>query len=382
MRNILIFEPFLSGHRLEYIHHLYEEAAMNPASHYYFAIPEQFVELKANYKWSEANNVSFLFLHQQEVESIQHQHKIRRISGLAGIASKLSRQYTIDEIFFISLAEYMPWLPLFFRSRAAISGIIYYIYLYEWKSNGFITRMRDALTILSVIPIKKYKHIFLLNDPVAATFLNKKFRTKKFHYLPDPYLPLTEHKGNNEDIKNRLGITDGKTVFLHFGSMSHRKGTLNILQAIASLPEEEVKGCSFVFAGKVNSDIKETFNTLTEALKEKCQILVFDMFCTPSFLSSLCEACSVILAPYYNTSYSSGIIGYAANYQKPVVVPNEKFIGKLVKRYQLGYLLKDNSPESIADFIQHRSTFPPVDGTNYMNTHSIRDFTQRTLLFE
>jgi glycosyltransferase involved in cell wall biosynthesis len=242
--------------------------------------------------------------------------------------------------------------------------------------------MRDALTLLSIIPVRKYRHIFLLNDPVAATYLNNKFATSKFRYLPDPFLPLAEHKKNGANIKETLGISDETKVFLHFGSMSYRKGTLNILRAIALLPEEDLKGRCFVFAGKVHDDIKAAFYALTEALKDRAQIRIFDTFCTPAFLSSLCETCSVILAPYYNTSFSSGIAGYAANFHKPVAVPGEKFIGKLVKRYRLGYLLKDNSPETIAGFIKNTLSFRPIDGSRYMNTHAVSDFAQKTLLFE
>lgn len=380
MKKILIFEPFLSGHRLEYIHHLHEAAAKTPDTHYYFAVSDQFADLKENFLWSEAGNITFLHLDHQLIQALQCKRKLQRISGLAGIASKLSKQYGINEVFFISLAEYMPWLPLFFRSKSAVSGIIYYIYLYEWKSNGLITRMRDALTLLSTIPVKKYKHVFILNDPVAATYLNKRFKTGKFCYLPDPYMPLSDNTGDNGN--ETFSTEVGKKIFLHFGSMSYRKGTLNILRAIALLSEEDIKDCCFVFAGKVNDDIKEAFYTFTDTLKGRARIYVFDRFCTPAFLSSLCETCSVILAPYYNTAYSSGIIGYAANYHKPVAVPDEKFIGKLVRRYHLGYLLKDNSPQSIAQFIRDTGPFLPIDGTRYVHTHTVYDFVQKTMLFE
>ncbi|MDR0421421.1 MAG: hypothetical protein LBH72_00210 [Proteiniphilum sp.] len=382
MNKILIFEPFLSGHRLEYIHHLHEEAAKTPGTQYYFAVSDQFPYLKENYLWSKADNIFFLFLDSRHTQCLLRKSKVRRIAGLAGMASGLSKQYGVNETFFICIAEYMPWLPLFFRARSAVSGIIYYIYLYEWKSKGLFARMRDALTLLSVIPFRKYRHIFMLNDPVAAIYLNKRFATRKFRCLPDPCLPLAELKNNGGNLKESLGISAETKIFLHFGSMSYRKGTLNILQAIALLPEEDLEGCCFVFAGRVNDDIKATFHALTGALKERAQIRVFDTFCTTAFLSSLCEACSVILAPYGNTSFSSGVAGYAASFRKPVAVPGEKFIGKLVKRYRLGYLLRDNSAETIAGFIKNTRTFRPVDGTRYVNTHTASDFAQKTLLFE
>lgn len=381
MRKILVFEPFLSGHRLEYIHHLYEEAAKTPGNHYYFAVSNQFLTLKDHFEWSEAGHITFLYMDQRFVASSQHKGKVKRIFSLVSLASEFAKKHKADDIFFISLAEYMPWLPLFFKARASVSGIIYYIYLYEWKSKGLISRMRDALTILLVIPVRKYKHVFLLNDTVAATYLNGKFSTGKFRYLPDPYMPFSGHKENSDELRKRLNIGDMQKIFLHFGSMSFRKGTLNILQAIDLLPEKDTQDRCFIFAGKVNDDIKESFYALTESLKGRASIYVFDRFCEPSFLSSLCEACSVILAPYYNTAYSSGIVGYAANYRKPIVVPDRGLIGKLVRRYHLGYLLKDNSPQEIARFISDTGTFHPIDGTRYTVTHTVNDFTRATLLF-
>lgn len=382
MQKILIFEPFLSGHRLEYIHHLYEKAAKTPKNHYYFAVSNQFQTLKKLFPWSEADNITFVYLDQQFISSIKQRCKIRRIFSLITLASNLSKQHQVDEVFVICLAEYMPWLPLFFRARAYVSGIIYYIYLYEWKSKKFIPRMRDALTISSIFLFKKYKYAYLLNDPIAATYLNKKFKTGKFRYLPDPFMLPYNNDTHKINIKERLGIKSKDKLYLHFGSMSYRKGTLNILQAIALLTKEESENYCFVFAGKIGDDIKETFYTLYGILKEKVRIHVFDEFCTPEFLSSLCEVCSVILAPYYNTSFSSGIIGYAAYYKKPVVVPDEKFIGKLVRRYRLGFLLKDNSPQEIVHFIRNTHTFFSVDGTRYINTHRINDFVQYISFFE
>ena len=44
----------------------------------------------------------------------------------------------------------------------------------------------------------------------------------------------------------------------------------------------------------------------------------------------------ILLAPYNGTAQSSGIIAYAAHYRKPVIVPDEGLLGRLVKRYELG----------------------------------------------
>lgn len=56
-----------------------------------------------------------------------------------------------------------------------------------------------------------------------------------------------------------------------------------------------------------------------------------------------------ILIPYKNTAQSSGLLGYAAQFNKPLLAPSNGLIGKLVNEYKLGYLLDNLSPRTIAD---------------------------------
>ena len=51
-------------------------------------------------------------------------------------------------------------------------------------------------------------------------------------------------------IREKLGIQDSGYVYLHFGGLTERKGTLEILKAIMITDEKTLSNKSFVFAGK------------------------------------------------------------------------------------------------------------------------------------
>ena len=63
-------------------------------------------------------------------------------------------------------------------------------------------------------------------------------------------------------------------------------------------------------------------------------------------------SCDVILTPYKRINTSSGAIGYAAQFKKPVIATGGGLLGKLVNKYHLGVLISDVSGESIADGIR------------------------------
>ena len=60
-----------------------------------------------------------------------------------------------------------------------------------------------------------------------------------------------------------------------------------------------------------------------------------------------------MLIPYKFVNQSSGIIGYSAQFQLPVIGPKEGLIGKLIKRYKLGYTIPNINHLSIAEFLNN-----------------------------
>lgn len=337
----LVFDACVFGHHLEYLHHLYERARALPQREFVFAVPEDFKTVSKTMEWIPAENISFHFFDGGKKLSP------RSCSRFVG---SLAKKYGVGEIFLISLMSFLPWLPLFVPARIRVSGIVYMIYLYRWKRSGFLTRALDVLKYLLFSRCRVFSRVFLLNDHAAPRYLNAKYRTKKFRYLPDPVAIPTDLHGVN--IRAELGIPADARIFSHFGGLSEidRKGTVSILNALIEMPPQN--GFAYVFAGRVGKMVSARFYELVERAKARGhQILVFDKFCEYEFLLNLCVSSDAILIPYQNTDQSSGVIAYAAASGTPVVAPTGGLLEKIIKRNHLGLFFRNASPAAIREFL-------------------------------
>ena len=172
-KKILIFEDTLSGHRLEYLNHIYEGATEKPDVKFIFAVPSDFIKIKDKLIWNKAENVVFHFFKKDEINK-----KTSAISNSfykSRLVKKIVLEYSIDEVFLISLMHFLPFITFLIPSRVKISGIIYLIYLYRWKYSSIVLKIQDYTKYLLLSKRNNFKRIFLLNDKSAPLFLNKKF---------------------------------------------------------------------------------------------------------------------------------------------------------------------------------------------------------------
>lgn len=247
------------------------------------------------------------------------------------------------------------------------------IYLYNWKESSAFRKIQDAMKYFLLSKMKVFKNVFMLNDAVSARYLNSKFNTDKFKFLPDPFVPIPSE--DVKDLREELNIKENKTVFLHFGGMSYSKGTLDILNAIELLTESDLEKICFIFAGRVYKDIEKEFYIQLKKEKERSQILFIEGFLDYSFLGSLCISSDFILIPYKRTSQSSGVVGYAAQFNKPVIAPKEKLLGKLVEKFSLGITVENLNSFTLATAIKKMSVKSNnTIYSNYLKTRNVDAF--------
>lgn len=344
--NILIYEKNLNGHRLEYLHHLYMLALDMPRENFYFVLSDRFSCVKDMFVWPMATNVIIELVSSEDVQPngrpgiitlFKNQKKQARV--LRSLISK----YKIDRIFEISILNYFPFVPLFLKKGVIIDGIQYS--LFPWAHKNFVLRKLDYLKYYFYKAFSCFGNIYTLNERLGAEKLNKTLHTTKFSYLPDPFSPISTDP--HIDFRKEYGIGNAKIVFVHFGGLQSRKGTLHILNSIRLLNEEERERYVFVFAGRVYDEIKESFYQAYYELRDSANIIVKDEFCDYGFLASLCSGCDAILMPYLVTTQSSGLVGYASQFRKPVIAPSKDIIGRIVRDYKLGYLMPSVNPENL-----------------------------------
>ena len=361
MQNILIFDIRTSGHHIEYINHLVRGAVNDTKNSYVFALKYSDKIYQPNQK-----NISFVFIDDIRISSCLNTNKLLGAYRKSKLLFEYVTKYKINKIFLIYLMEYIPFL-FACPSNVKVSGIIYSIYLYFGsKPNSFSSLFNAG--IYKMISIKRnFEPIFILNDSSSTAFLNRKFSTKKFFPLEDPF-----NASLGDDLKSELNVSSRSEInFLHFGCLCRRKGTMTILHAISLIPATDARKFKFVFAGKVDDDIKDEYYTLIKKLQPIYNIELHDRFCSESEIHHFCRTTDYILVPYSRTSASSGLIGYAAKYDKPVIGPSDGLLGKLIRKNSLGTTLKNVTPEALKESFYKKHK---CDGRKYIAKNSIDNF--------
>jgi len=374
MKRILIYDTSVKGHHLEYLHHIYM-ATEDVEAEFIFVMPEEYNFVKNNLLWPTRHNVSFDFISNSEIERIGGGY-LKKRWYLAKLAAKYIKKSKADEVFFIELIIQFPFLPLLIPNRVQVSGILYRLVPYEWKYLSTLKKIKDAIEICTIGKSLTIKTPMCLNDNSCACFYNKKLGVSKFVSIVDPVNILNYQP---KSIRNEIGASSKDKIILHIGGMCERKGTLLLLEAANMMEESKLKNFIFVFAGQIGDDIKTKFEEDIDKLRKKARVVVYEGFCSYFFLSDLSFSCDCIVIPYKNTSYSSGIIGYASIYGKTVIGPGEGLLGKIIRRNKIGVTMRNLNTDHLAEAILNIDRNNIIN-SKYLSRHSVKSF-QDTVIF-
>ena len=374
MKTYLIHTPTIGGHQLEYLHHLYLGALERPSDRFIFLVPGRFTVDSAKLDWPEADNIQIVVMNSED-----------EVPSDCGLLSKgwrnsktirkYVRQYHVTDVVVITLMEYLPFLPFFLNRHVRVSGIIYRIYLYEWQHESRLMRWQDAFKYFLLSRFRVFHRVLMCNDSASAHYLNRLFHTTKFCYMPDPIGSLQGYQGC--DIREELGISQSAKVFLHPGSMNCYKNTLGILRALNDMDRSELHNMVVIFAGQVKKEIKGDFFYLYKKVNTKVHLVLLEGYLPFEKMADLFVTCDYVLIPYLAKGQSSGIVGHAAYYGKPVIVVGKSVIGKIVRKWRLGHLLRDSSEDSICWILRYLMNDTPdyhMKRSAYLTGHSIEKF--------
>lgn len=368
----LVFDSKIEGHHLEYIHHLYDKARTMRNDDFIFYLNDKFRLVRDKMEWKDAPNVRFVYLSDEDQRNADNANLLVAAWHQSIMVRRITKREGIDRIWLIMFMHLMPFLPILLSNKTKIMGIVYRIFFYDKKKMKGVRLWLEKLRYRIFVKNKSVERILILNDQYAVDELNQMYKTDKFYFLPDP-VPNIDMK-KVKDVRSELGIKHADKVFLHFGGLDPRKGTLEILDAIALMTEDELVGKVFVFAGRVFKSMHDEFYGKYEILKNKAKILVFDEFCSYDFLNDLCYSCDCILIPYKNPNQSSGVIGYASLFQKPVIGPSQGLLGRLIKEYKLGVTI-----DYISDIDIKKALMTNIMGikNEYILKNSITSFSSK-----
>jgi len=370
----LIFDEGLPGHHLEYLHHYYMGACARKDQRYVICVPQnEFEKKRDNFEWPDSDNITFEWLEVADINAIERHAGNTLLYGFtcARVIARYAKRCNAQRVLLTDFIFTIPMLLWTMPHKISVRGIIYRIYLYN-KLDSLNARIRYILENLCyrlMAHSQIMDKVFMLNDQKSADTLNKRFGTSKFLFLPDP-VPEVD-RSTLVNLRQLYGIPDRNKVLFHFGGLTQRKGTLEILRAINLSSKQDLAEKTFVFAGRVYEGIHDEFYDLLSISRQKAQILVFDEFCDYGFLYNMCTTCDVILMPYYLSNLSSGVLGYAAVFGKPVIGPSDGLIGHLINEYKMGLALNAIDSQSLSEAFGKEISY---SGCGYVQQNEVAEF--------
>jgi len=374
--NILIVDFFISGHHTEYISHLADylkDRQLN--GKYIFVVhphlKDEFNDIVA--KCIDSDSIVFIGITEKELSECEKGGLIKRSFASLRLVKKYARFYNARHVCLLYFNLFQLAL-LFYRPNFTISGILFFQFYRMSTRNikDWIKYYRKYLITKLYVNNSRIKRVFVLNDAKTVDFLNTTFKTTIFEVLPDP-IPVLDPL-NNFDIYTHYNIERHKKIFLHIGSISNRKGSLEFIKSSHFLSHGDQQNFVYLLVGKASDEqISKGINHIIQSTTNdtSVQIIWDNTFVSKSMMKSLFDQCHAIVIPYKNAEASSGILGHAAASQKLVITTGKGLLKDIVTEYNLGLLIEEAEPAYIANKIAESITHTmSVDGMKKLTNSS------------
>jgi len=370
LKHILIIEPEISGHQSDYIRLLisFFIRHKNDIRLSFVVSSGIFERLRMTKEMENAINrkrLAFIVLSEKEIEGCMH--KILWIRSLYRwfMAIKYCKILSTDHIHFLFI-DHMQ-LPLALHllppKGVKVSGVLLRPSVHYKKvfGNSLVLKekIRDARKYIAyriMLKNPKVSLIFSL-DEYFVMYANKHLPNGgKIRYLPDPSLLSSKDRQTSPQYGLTGIIPQERKIFLLFGALDKRKGIFEALEALALLEDRTSRHIAFVFAGKIQNNIKAEFmgkiNKYLKLHKTGACVYVKDKFLSKNELVQLLKNCDSLLIPYQRHVGSSGLLVWAAIARKQVITQDFGLIGELVRKYKLGQAVNTTQPAEIAKAVQ------------------------------
>ena len=237
--------------------------------------------------------------------------------------------------------------PTPYPNKITISGIYFrasfHYPILTWKNR--VQNWRKWVILKSALSNMALTKLFCL-DPDAPQFINDRTNRNIALSLPDGTV-FYEADESPSTMRARLKIADSAQIVLLIGSLDERKGVYQAITAFSNLPETLRATTVLVLAGKSAPEHTDQLRTAVEAGRQFGKIVWIDEYISNEGISSLLDACDIVLVPYQYHIGSSGILIRAAAALKPVIGSDFGMVGRVIEREKLGVTVNSESAKSI-----------------------------------
>ncbi|WP_412060583.1 glycosyltransferase [Rubrivirga sp. IMCC45206] len=265
-----------------------------------------------------------------------------------------------------------------FEVPTRVSGILLRATLHE-PATGLgdrISRLRKT-ALLRLAARNPHLGAVLALDPDAVAPLRRLGLDAR--WLPDPV--ETPAPGRSAGaVRASLGVEDGRTMLLLFGSLEVRKGVFDVLEALTDVPDEAARRLALVVVGKTYDDMRPRLRAAVDAARQTAAHVVFqERFVPDGELDDLVTAADVVLAPYRGHVGSSGVVLRAAAAGRPLLATAEGMVGREVRAHALGQAVDTADRAALAAALATAAAAPdtgfaPARAAAYAEAHAVDRF--------
>lgn len=362
----IFFDAKSTGHHGEYLENIISGLAKKDLRNSLIICHPLLFDRLERFKIKSSSEIQFRRLEEHEVNSIasaknriQRGHRelkvLERYLTESGATSLVLMDMNIHQLA-LSSWKYSKKNPI------SISGILFNPLnpperkTLENKSiKSYFTCFRKKLQTFLLLRNKLIKSVFILNDSGAVDYMNSwSFSRNVFKFLIDP-IPAGMR---DIQVSKEKPESNKQFNFIMLGAISPRKGCLEVIKALkhANFPNGMKVSLHLMGAfSKEYPEYEELLLSEIEALKltkMNVQVKLKNEFIDNEAFCQEISDSDCVLAPYMGFFGSSGMIGHACRYQKPLIVSRDGLIGNIVESKQLGLCVNSCDIDALAVTIE------------------------------
>lgn len=361
--NILIFDASASGHHGEFLENLICGLSTKESKHVRILSHPDLKGRLFACRQSAQSEIRLDFLTVEEVNYINSAKVIVQIGcrQLRVLDRYIDEKVTRVVLMHMNLHQYAlhHWrLP----PSVQVVGVLLNPYTPQDRAYGLkgkffavVTGLRKHLQFALMLRNKAISKVYLLNDVRMAEYLNRCHpRRAVFTSVPDPLPALCP-------VLESVEIEERKRPFrfLLAGSMAPRKGCIEALEALLCLSGRVERPITLQILGRFREEAgayREQVMLRVRKLQQQgdragIRVQIEDAFIDNESLSRAFLESSCVLAPYLEFYGSSGMLGHACRYKKPLLACRDGLLGELVREKKLGLCVNPRNRQEFAKAI-------------------------------
>lgn len=364
MSAILFFDAAPGGHHCEFLENVIYGIPENVASvAVILAHPDLESRLEAA-KLECSSPISLDYLSGAQLDLLNATQSLFQRGRLElEIAESGCAKWMVQRIFLMHMNIHQIALSYCFRQPGmSVRGVLLNpytpmrrAYTLRQKLSAFITGVRKRMQLYVMLLNPRVDKVFVLNDARLAKDLNFGFSTRRpFASVVDPIPAIVSHS----DAEARVPIEKSdRFTFLLFGSLDPRKGALETLRAMEQLNDVELSKVRLRIVGRLKADdgYQSSLMDAIESLRKRSPMVCIeleDRFVDLDEMQLEFTRADCILIPYVDFYGSSGVLGHACRFLRPVIACQVGLIGELVRELKIGHTTNPCDPIGYSQVIR------------------------------